>query len=62
MGLRIQVFRYVTVYFGEWCALFPTFERLIAASSSGVKQSILILGLLDPQHEGTKIAPDVKIY
>jgi len=62
MCLRIQVLGYVTVYFGERLALFPTFERLIAASYSGVKQSNLILGLPDPQHEGTKIAPNVKIY
>jgi len=38
------------------------FGRLIAASSLAVKQSIFILGLLGPQHEGNKIAQNVKIY
>ena len=50
------------MYFGKWCAWLKTFRRLTAASYVGVKQSIFILGLLDPQHEGTKTAPNVRIY
>jgi len=61
MGL-IQAFWYVTACISvSGVHDFQHFEGSVA-SSSGVKQSVFILGLLDPQHEGTKTAQNVRIY
>jgi hypothetical protein len=47
-----------TMKLDEW---FPTFQSIIAPSTSGSSSPIL-LGLLDPKDEGTKILQDIRSY